>query len=85
MILDLVGISRVGISVQLAIVFIITLVEENAAPAGDHNPPVILGFIQFITIHCIIAFIETIGILYFYADGVILIPDCILNMTKPGV
>ena len=76
--------ERVGliIAVQLAIVFIITLVEANAAPPGDYNPPIILGFIMFVTVHCIIAFVETIAIIYFYSDGLILNPNCIKNFTK---
>ena len=39
------GGERIGliITVELAIVFVTTLVEEHAAPAGDLPPPMILG------------------------------------------
>ena len=43
--------ERVGfiITIKLAIVLAMTMIEANAAPAGDLNPPRILGFILTIT------------------------------------
>lgn len=69
--------ERVGliITTQLAVIFINSLVEEQAAPAGDAKGPILCDFVQFVTCHCICALVETIVVLHFYSDGNCTLPS----------
>ena len=56
-----------------------TLMEDEAAPSGDSPPPMILGFIRYVSFLCVSSFIETSFILNFTENGEIIFPNVIVN------
>ena len=77
--------ERVGLIVttQLAVIFINSLVEAQAAPAGDAKGPILCDFVQFVTCHCICALVETIVVLHFFNDENCTLPAS-LNIVVNG-
>ena len=62
--------ERVGfvITTQLAVTFIMSTVEQQAAPSGDLNSPKLYAFVRYVTFLCIISLIDTLFFLHQTAE-----------------
>ena len=70
------------ISIQLSVLFLTHLIEDNASPSGDLPAPRINGFVRYVCLICLAAFVETVFILHFRNQGDLIFPDCILKFVR---
>lgn len=74
--------ERLGVvtTIQLALIVLLSVIEQRVAPAGTGNQPILFGFFVYSTIVCLFSFSETIFYLYWSdGNGTVRIP----NFLKP--
>ena len=62
------------VTIQLALIFVIQLVEQQVPPSGDYSEPMIFGFVRFATIQCVIVLMQSVLLLHIHNNGDIKIP-----------